>query len=94
MSERCLHLDISIQTDRYLDIGLQSNERTLDFTVEGSSEARLPYYEGTYVVDPRKVEQILETANKSMAEDVTVNPIYYSETSNEGGGYTAYIGLE
>ena len=78
----------------YLDVSIQSNENVLEFTVEGSPDPRLPYYDGTYEVDPRKVEQILETANKSMAENVKVNPIFYAETSNESGGYTAIIGLE
>ncbi len=84
MSDRCLHLDVEIE----------SNERLIEFGIEGSTTGRLPYYNGDYVVDPRKVSQTLPTANKSMREDVVVNEIYYAETSNEGGGYTAVIGLE
>lgn len=89
-----LYLDVSIQTEKYIDINIDTDSKELDFTLEGSPDPRLPYYDGAYEVDPRKVEQILETANKSMAENVKVNPIFYAETSNESGGYTAIIGLE
>ena len=89
-----LFLDVSIQTERYIDVGIDTGEKVLDFTVEGSKDARLPYYEGPYVVDPRKVSQELETANMSMSENVVVNEIYYAETSNLSGGMTATIGME
>lgn len=51
-------------------------------------------YSGPYEVDPRKVEQILDTAHKSMARDVTVNAIAYIEVGNLSGGTTATIGYE
>lgn len=54
----------------------------------------LPFYEGPYTVEPRKVEQTLETQNKSMTQNVVVEEIFYSETSNVGGGLTCYIGKE
>ena len=73
---------------------LTVSSQIIDIELVGGGSGRLPYYTGATVVDPRKVEQTLETANKSMREDVTINAIYYSETGNVGGGYTAYIGLE
>ena len=54
----------------------------------------MPYYEGTYEVTPRKVEQVLATKNKSMSDNVTVFSIPYAEVSNLGGGLTATIGIE
>lgn len=78
----------------YLDIFLENSSQELDIEMMGGSEGRLPYYMGDYEVDPRKVEQTLETANKSMERDVVVHPIFYAETSNLGGGLTAIIGLE
>ncbi len=78
----------------YLDIDLNESTTELELTFDATAGGRLPYYEGAYVVDPRKVSQTLETQNKSMRENVVVNEIYYAETSNLGGGYTAYIGLE
>jgi hypothetical protein len=78
----------------HLDVELDQSSQDFDVELVGGGSGRLPYYTGAYVVDPRKVEQILETRNKSMREDVTINEIYYSETSNVGGGLTAYIGME
>lgn len=50
------------------------------------------YYEGTYVVTPMvDTEQTLLTADKIMADDVTVRAIPYYETSNQYGK-TIYIG--
>ena len=52
---------------------------------------RLPYYTGDYTVIPKVYEQTLETKNKSMTDDVTVEAVPYSEVSNLSGGYTASI---
>jgi len=50
------------------------------------------YYEGTYIVVPNFNEQKLETKEKTMRDDVTVNPIQVERTSNPQGGQTIYIG--
>ena len=71
-----------------------TNSMVIDIELVGGGSGRLPYYTGTVVVDPRKVDQTLATKNKSMREDVTVNAIYYAETANLSGGNTAYIGME
>lgn len=89
-----LRLDVSIQTENYIDVDIESGAKVLDFSIEGNKDARLPYYDGSVLVEPRKVGQTLETANKSMSEDVVISPIYYAETTNVGGGYTAIIGKE
>ncbi len=34
----------------------------------------------------------METKNKVMDDDVNIEQIYYSQTENESGGYTAQIG--
>lgn len=78
----------------YIDVDLNESTTEIDVTFDASAGGRLPYYDGAYVVDPRKVSQTLDTKNKSMRDDVVVNEIYYAETSNVGGGYTAYIGME
>ena len=93
--DNVLYLDVFMsESSQDLDITLESGTQELDIEMVGGSEGRLPYYLGEYVVDPRKVEQILETKNKSMRDDVTVNPIFYAETTNLSGGLTAVIGLE
>ena len=52
---------------------------------------RLPYYDGDYTVTPKVYEQILETQDKSMSDNVTVEAVPYSEVSNPQGGYTVNI---
>lgn len=78
----------------HLDVTFEDTSQELDVELVGGGSGRFPYYTGEYVVDPRKVEQTLATANKSMRDDVTVNPIFYAETSNLGGGLTAVIGMD
>lgn len=78
----------------HIDVDLDASSQTIEVELEGGGSGRFPYYEGPYEVDPRKVEQTLETENKSMRDDVVIHPIFYAETSNVGGGLTAVIGLE
>lgn len=49
-------------------------------------------YLGPYIVDPIFETITLETNDKKMTDDVTVNPIAVSRTSNLSGGITVYIG--
>ena len=49
-------------------------------------------YEGPYTVNPMFIQQVLETQNKTMADDVTVHAIEVSRVSNPAGGNTIYIG--
>ena len=85
MADKALHIDVSIQ----------SNIQPLEFSIETSGGGgHFPYYTGSYTVEPRKVQQILPTRNKSMREDLVVNEIYYSEVSNPSGGNTVVIGQE
>lgn len=49
-------------------------------------------YSGPYQVTPTGEAQTLYTANLRMDQNVTVQPIPYSEVSNTGGGKTAIIG--
>lgn len=52
----------------------------------------VPKYPGPYEVTPHSYEQILETAQQMMLDNVTVHEIPYWETSNLSDGLTAYIG--
>lgn len=49
-------------------------------------------YEGTYEVTPKFTEQKLLTANKVLAEDVTIEKIPITKVSNTSGGNTIIIG--
>lgn len=54
-----------------------------------------PEYTGDYEVTPLAASAVvLETNGKRMTDDVTVKKVPYYETSNPGGGYTAYIAME
>lgn len=77
----------------HLDVDLDCGSQTFDIELSGG-EGILPYYDGPYVVDPRKILQTFETKNKSMKNDVIVNEIFYSEVGNISGGNTAFIGME
>lgn len=51
----------------------------------------LEEYKGDYIVTPTGNRQILETANKKLTDDVTVNAIPYETASNAAGGITVTI---
>ena len=50
-------------------------------------------YAGPYEVVPKTESQTLETADKLMTQDVTVQAIPFYRTSNQSGGYTATIAM-
>lgn len=49
-------------------------------------------YDGVVIVDPNFDGVTLETANKLLTDNITVNPIKVENVSNLGGGITVYIG--
>ena len=49
-------------------------------------------YEGEYIINPKFEEQILETKDKQMTENVVIEPISVVKTSNTSGGNTVIIG--
>lgn len=51
-----------------------------------------PTYDGPYEVTPRFYEQTLETKEKLMTDDVTVEVIPAHEVTNPAGGLTVTIG--
>lgn len=51
-------------------------------------------YKGSYQVTPKVNEQVLETKEKVMKDNLTVVAIPFFETSNEVGGNTVYIAKE
>lgn len=68
-----------------------SAKKHIGVTVRGNGE--LPYFEGAYSVTPRAGEaQILETAQRSMRQNVTVEEIPVGTVENPHGGYTVIIG--
>ena len=49
-------------------------------------------YTGSYTIDPDFDGQVLQTRQKYMTDNVTVNPIQVESVSNIEGGRTVYIG--
>lgn len=49
-------------------------------------------YDGEYSVVPGMEEQVLETEDKHLSENIIVAPIPYEEIPNAAGGYTIVIG--
>jgi hypothetical protein len=86
-------IELIIGEEKSLDVDLSISSE-LELVIDEGGSSPLPYYEGDYYVVPRKQEQVLETRNKSMREDVVIDAINYSEVSNPQGGKTATIGYE
>lgn len=58
-----------------------------------TADARpLPYYEGEYDITPTFEQQVLETKQKSMSDNVTVEKITTLEMDNDAGGVTYIFG--
>lgn len=60
--------------------------------VGGVIEKTPDYYEGSYEIKPTNDEQILPTKDKTMKEDLTVDPVSFIEVGNTAGGTTVIIG--
>lgn len=61
-------------------------------TIGTAQTKPLPYYEGEYVITPKFTDQVLETKQRSMSDDVTVEKITTLEVDNEAGGVTYIFG--
>lgn len=88
-----IYLEVELSVEEY-ELDYEETE-SLDFDLEMAINVNSiegEHYQGTYLVDPNFATQTLETRNKVMDDDVTVNPIYVGQTTNVGGGYTVYIG--
>ena len=87
--------ELHVTTDPILLFDFSSDGKFIDADCEFQwPEDRFPEYAGTYVIDPRKVQQELPTKETSLYEDIQVNGIYYSKVSNPEGGVTILIGRE
>lgn len=61
-------------------------------TLNYAKSKPLPYYEGEYVITPTFEKQVLETKQKSLSDNVTVEKITTLEVDNEAGGVTYIFG--
>lgn len=86
----------------YLSAKVGENEIKLQGTIYASRNLKgimniggsASRYDGEYEVVPSRQNQVLETENKLLKENITVIEIPYAEVSNLGGGTTFYIARE
>ena len=83
-----LSLNLNIDGEMSLDIPVDGEAGTVIKVVERDA----PTYQGQTVVDPDFNGTVLETAQKIVLSDITVNPIQVESVSNPAGGRTVYIG--
>lgn len=60
--------------------------------VKNAQTKPLPYYEGEYELTPVWEDVTLQTKQKSMSDNVTMQAIPYAEVDNPSGGVTVIIG--
>ena len=77
--------------DQLISGSLSAGEIRLEATLDIGSGGRLPNYDGEYTVIPKVYGQTLNTKNKSMTDNVTIEAVPYAEVSNLSGGKTASI---
>lgn len=84
-------LSLTIEDDAEYSLIIPENAEAGVFMAIGSHT--LPAYTGETTVVPKAfLQTVLETANKSVYSDITVEEIPYEEVSNVYGGYTVSIG--
>ena len=74
---------------------LEFTEDCIDFTLDFGELTVIhtdpnPYL-GPYVVIPKRRDQVLDTKDKTMTDDVTVKEVPWTEVSNPSGGTTYSI---
>lgn len=92
-----MRIDIDfIQNDMTLDVAFQESEQHIDYEFNEVIEVDKNHevYMGEYDVTPNIEQQVLETANKVLVENVTIKKIPFFEVGNTSGGTTVYIGKE
>ena len=80
-AEICFNVDLTAETELIAEFGAYA-----------PPPSPVPPYTGSYTVIPTFSEQILETKNKRMTDDVSVHAIEVQRAGNPQGGLTVYIG--
>ncbi len=83
-------IDLELALDGEIDLDLMQDGESGVVTEVVRSD--YPFYTGATVVDPDFIGTTLETAQKVVVSDITVNPIQVESVSNLSGGKTVYIG--
>lgn len=95
MKDNCfcsLIFDLDIEEDIF-DLELECQEYDLDLDCSiNIIEFHGDIFEGSYVYKPMFVEQIIQTRNKLLEDNITFEAIEVSKVTNLAGGKTVYIG--
>lgn len=83
---------LHIQTNNHFTLILREEKELFNLKLDLAYKELHEHYKGEYIINPRVVSQTMETKDKVMDDDVTINEIYYNETENLSGGMTAQIG--
>ena len=81
----------SIASKKSIKGSITTNEKISGFVNVGGM-IRQESYDGSYEVTPTIEQQILQTKNKTMIDDLTIKSIPYSEVTNTSNGITVTIG--
>ena len=94
MSDKELDIQISIEQEiPDIQLSISENNPEIEFAVESGGDTH-ETYDGEYEVDPKFFEDtVLNTKNKVMIKNVTVNEIRVEKVTSPTGGYVYYIGL-
>lgn len=93
MPGRALDIDLSVEAVIHeISLGVDRTWKNVTLDVEKGG-SYYPPYQGPYHITPTFYwQQRLETYGKSMTEDVLVDSIKITETSNPQGGKSVVIG--
>lgn len=85
-------LQFSLSGDDRLIFALDSSNTDMTFSLSAPNYFEPDVYTGEIVVNPDFVGTVLNTRQKLLTSDISVNPIQVEEVSNTSGGVTVYIG--
>lgn len=83
------NIDIAFESAAPMSVEFSQDDNFVCDFGEGAAEPG--DYSGPYEITPTSSEQYLPTANKTLAQMVTVHRTPYAEVSNLFGGYTVTI---
>lgn len=81
----------TLRTENRISCKLETINSLKGVVLAGASGICKPY-SGEYEVTPTIDGQVLETYDRHMEDNLTINPIPYFEVSNEQKGQTVIIG--
>lgn len=83
---------LHIQTKNQFNLTLREEKELFKLKLDLAYKELHEHYKGEYIINPKIVSQKMETKDKIMDDDVTINEIYFNETENLSGGMTVQIG--